>query len=307
MSTKTAADQDFQEFASWYSIRRHRLTGAPARPTTIRSKKVHLAVCSQETGASDPEFLAHLLSDRGKVEYLLSRLSLRMSAGAMRGVVGTLLQFGEYAIVRGWSTGSTLCEADIPPRNPVRPVTVFSPVETDLLIAAARGRGLRWWAFVTTMADTGRRVGEVLNFEWRHFRLDDSPAYVELPTTKNGQPQYMPLPRRLREDVFTLPNIVAMKADTKGAYGGKFNRSADLYPFPWTYASVLGRWRRFCETAGVPYRSLHCWRHTVITRRIAAGVPIQAVASLAGHSSPVVTLARYSHATSLDYLRYIDT
>lgn len=74
---------------------------------------------------------------------------------------------------------------------------------------------------MSTEADTGRRVGEVLSFEWDWFRLADQTAYVELPTTKNGQAQYVPLGSRLRCEVFTPENI-ALKRMEKGRFGGTF-------------------------------------------------------------------------------------
>lgn len=135
--------------------------------------------------------------------------------------------------------------------------------------------------------------------EWEWFRLSETPPYVELPRTKNGKAQYVPLPRRLREEVFTPENIIAMKREAIGDQGGVFGRSTEQHPFPWHYSTVFNRFRRYCNMVGVEHRGLHAIRHTVITRRLGAGVPIQAVSALAGHANPLITLKRYDHATSL--------
>lgn len=305
--TTTLGPKDFECFTDWYSAKRRRETGSPARPTTVRTKRTHLSVSAQELCVSDMVSMAQQLTDRRAVEHLLERLSQRMSPGAMRTTIHTVRQFHEYAVTRGWTDrGCALTVADLPCRNPQRPITIYTPDETERLVVAARARGLRWWAFLATMVDTGRRVGEVLSLEWSWFHLQESPAYVELPHTKNGTPQYVPLGTRLHERVFTPENIVQLKTELVGAHGGRFSRDPQTHPFPWTYPTVLRRFEWYCEAIGVPYRGLHCLRHTLITRRIAAGVPIQAVAALAGHSSPATTLARYSHATALDYARYVD-
>jgi integrase len=303
----THAEQGISEFLRWYSARRHRTTGAPARPLTLKAKRTHLQAALRDSGCQSMESLALLLSDRGAVELLLDRLAMRMSPGAMRPSVDVLKQFAEFARIKGWVTEScVLTKADMPPKNPQKPITIYTADETTAFVQYARGRGLRWWALVATLADTGRRIGELLSFRWEWFHLDESPAYVELPVTKNGTAQYVPLPRRLREEVFTVENVIRLKRAENSDSGRPFHRPPAEYPFPWGYPTVLARWNRFCEMTGLPNRTLHGWRHTVITRRIAAGVPIQAVASLAGHASPQITLSRYSHASSLDYIRYVD-
>src|SRR3546814_10893167 len=81
----------------------------------------------------------------------------------------------------------------------------------EAFVSAARGVDLRWWAFITYLVDTGRRVGETLSLRWTYFRLDSEPPYVELPDTKNGDHQYVPLSHRLSEVVFTPEHIEKMK------------------------------------------------------------------------------------------------
>lgn len=174
----------------------------------------------------------------------------------MRSVVEALRQFGEFAQIQGWlSLSCTVTRADVPAKNPPRPIVVYGADEVERMVLAALGRGVRWWAFMATMADTGRRVGEVLSFEWSWFRLAELPAYVELPVTKNGEPQYVPLGRRLREEVFTPENGVRLKRQEKGRYGGTFARSTEVHPFPWGYSAVMGTFRRFCADIGVEYRA----------------------------------------------------
>lgn len=56
-------------------------------------------------------------------------------------------------------------------------------------------------------------------------------------------------------------------------------------------------WRPALERAGlaeVGYR-FHDLRHTCVSRLVAAGADVKLVQAVAGHSSPMITLSRYSH------------
>ena len=217
----------------------------------------------------------------------------------------SLRAFGDYAKARGLATHVALSRSDVPPVAPPTAITVYSKDELERFVGAALGVDIRWWAFLVFLVDTGRRVGEALSLEWDWFRMHDSPAYVELPTTKTHQPQYVPLTRRLRTDVFTEEVILRLTSEVR--HGRRqFARSPLVHPFPWTYSSCYKRFAAFCERTGLPNRGFHNFRHTVITARLASGMPLQAVSALAGHSSVAVTDRRYNHTTALSYAHLID-
>lgn len=303
-----AGYDDFQEFRDWYRLHRRRTTGRTASEHTLRTKSVYLARAARELGAESPEILGNLLTRPDAAGRLLRSFEDSMSPGAARVAVYALLNFAEYGVAQGWLTSvsdSCVGREDVPPRNPKAAITVYSQEEMEAFVAAARGVDLRWWALVTFLVDTGRRIGETLEIEWDWLRLDADPAYVEFPFTKNGEPQYVPLTRRLRTEVFTPENIAWLKTNEKAGHLA-FRRDVGKHPFPWNYSTVKGRFERFCERTGLPDRGFHCFRHTVITERLARGVPLQAVSKLAGHSSIAVTAARYDHTDALSFSRYIE-
>ena len=304
----SAGYDDFQEFRDWYRMQRRRRSGRTASEHTLRTKSVYLARTARETGAESPEVLANLLTQPVVAGRLLRHFEEAITPGAARVAVYALLNFAEYAVDQGWLSSvndSCITREDVPPRNPKAPISVYSEVEMEAFVRAARGVDLRWWALITFLVDTGRRIGETLSIEWDWVRLDADPAYVELPDTKNGEPQYVPLTRRLRDEVFTPANIEWMKSHEKAGHMA-FRRDVSRHPFPWNYSTVKGRFERFCERTGLPDRGFHCFRHTVITERLARGVPLQAVSKLAGHSSVAVTAARYDHTDALTFSRYIE-
>ena len=299
---------NFQDFRDWYRLHRRRQTGRAASEHTLRSKSVHLVKAARTLGCTEEEFLATLLKDEVNAGRLVRMYEDEMTPGAARVAVYALLSFAEYAVARGWYASLDECaitHQDVPPRNPKPPITVYSPEEMEAFVSAARGVDIRWWALITFLVDTGRRIGETLDIEWEWLRLDADPAYVEFPFTKNGEPQYVPLTKRLRDEVFTPEHIEWLKSHER-AGAMRFRRPIDVHPFPWNYTTVQGRFSRFCERAGLPDRGFHCFRHTVITERLARGVPLQAVSRLAGHSSVAVTDSRYNHTDALAYARFVE-
>lgn len=297
--------RDFDGFGKWYTYQRQRLTGRSASPHTVRTKCVHLASAANILGVSEEVLLGKQLGERRAVVRLLGVLASRMSPGAMRQAVYALRHFGEYAVDMGYAGSCEVYADDIPPKNPPKPITVYTDDEMLLFVTAARAKGLRWWALMAFLAETGRRVGEALTLEWDWLRQTAGVTYFELPNTKNGEPQYVPLTPMLRKKVFTPENVEALKIiNRKGRMA--FTRDPALHPFPWSYTTVHNVFAGFCENLGVPNRGFHNFRHTVITNRLAAGMPLQAVSRLAGHSSSAITDLRYNHASALHFAHLLE-
>lgn len=300
----TYSYQDFDAFGRWYTVKRQRATGRPASATTVRTKQNHLArVCNLDEGV----FTGTTLCDRGQVVFLLDRIAARMTPGAARVVVYALLDWQDFLVAQGavQALSVALAKADVPPKNPLPAISVYSEADMEAFVSASRGVDLRWWAFLTYLVDTGRRVGETLSLRWAYFRLDAEPPYVELPDTKTDA-QYVPLSRRLTQDVFTPDHVEWMK-QTPLRRGSSAPVGDHLsQPFPWSYNVARARFSRFCERTGLPDKGFHCFRHTVITERLARGVPIQAVAALAGHRSVSTTDSRYNHTNALSYAGFVE-
>jgi integrase len=298
--------EELDNFIDWYKGRVLRTKGrAPAR-STLESKRSRLSTVCNTGGLPGLQVLGTLVADRAEVECLLDKLALRMSPGAMRHCVDVLRDFVPYAVAQGWLPSLACCvitQDDTPPRNPQKPITVYTLEEVELLLASARGRSLRWWAFLTTVADTGRRVGEVLGLRWEWLRLDVDTPYFDLPTSKNKRQQYVPLTKRLRSEVFTPEHVAQLRTENVSRF-----RTGDPaeQPFPWSYSSVEKMFARHCARLDITDRGFHCLRHTKATSLLAKGVPIQAVSALLGHASVQTTDRTYSHVTALDFARYID-
>jgi integrase len=298
--------KDFDTFGRWYNAKRLRETGRPASVHTLRTKQVHLAQVANMGSPKEQEFLRTSCSSRKEGVFLLDRLLTRMTPGAARVAVYALLDYAEFLVARGDIEMGILTKADVPPKNPMPSISVYSELDMENFVSAARGVDVRWWAFMAYLVDTGRRIGETLSLRWDYFRLDGAIPYVELPSTKAGEPQYVPLTARLTSQVFTPQNILRMQqtATRKGSAPNVGDYRTQ--PFPWSYNVARARFSRFCDRAGLPDKGFHCFRHSVITHRLAAGVPMHAVSSLAGHRNVGTTDSRYNHTNALMYAGFVE-
>lgn len=141
---------DLNQFAEWHRVRVQRRTGRPPAPTTTRNKVSKLRTCVRLAGCADLASLSTLIQDREQVERLLDALALRMSNSSVRQAVVVLLDLAEYAKAHGVITYAALSTRDMPGHNPPKAVVVYTDAEIDLMLSAARGKGLRWWAFLCT-------------------------------------------------------------------------------------------------------------------------------------------------------------
>lgn len=293
--------KDFDDFGRWYTERRRRTTGRPASPITLRNKQQRVAYVQEHFSGEPSELLGH----RPTWEHFLDQQAARMTPGSLRTLVYAMKDYAEFLVAKGELEAHVITPGDVPPQNPLPAIDVYTEDEMARLLDSSWAKGQRWGMFINTLGHTGRRVGEVLSFRWDWLRLEENPAHILLPETKTGEPQYVPLNTVLREEVFTSLNIERLKAERRAGRNA-WDRSPQDYPFPWSYSTVHGMFDRYCSRLGIENRGFHNFRHTVITGRLASGMPIQAVAALAGHSSVQTTDLRYNHTNALTYAGLLD-
>jgi integrase len=296
----------FPDYLNDYSARRKRATGHSPAVSTLRTKEGHLSTALRVARiAHDDEASAGaLLADRDRALALVEAVLRTMTSGGARAIVFTLVDYGEYLHRTGATPEFPRLKADdAPPMNPQGVIRTFTPAEVELLISAARGVSLRWFGFVATLAETGRRPGEVLNLEWQWARLDSDPPHFIMPTTKTRRPQALPLTERLMAEVYTPENVQRLKMTCDR----KYQRSPLDHPFPMSYTSVNGQWQRFTERLGLERRGgLHKLRHSKATQLLTQGVPVHAVARLLGHASVNTTMRAYDGTSSLTFAHYLN-
>ncbi len=194
--------------------------------------------------------------------------------------------FMRFAEKRKWIDDNPATELKAPkvPNKPTMPFTreemirIFAALEPYGKSAGARNaRRLR--AFVLLLRYSGLRIGDATQLD--ASRLDGNK--VLLHTQKTGVPVYCVLPDVVVEALNVAP------------------RSSERYFF-WTGASTVhsakGKWQRrlqrLFEFAKVPTGHPHRFRDTFAVELLLAGVPLDRVSILLGHSSIRITERHYA-------------
>jgi integrase/recombinase XerC len=294
-----------EDFLGWLTTQRVREFGAPPATNTLVSYRMRMRGVIRTGELADSMELATTLSSRASWCALLDRLYARQAPVTVKGSVMTVRRFGEFAVARGLIDSHAVERKDGPKSVPGKPVVIYREDEVAKLLLYAKARGnLRLWMLLTTLAETGRRVGEMLNLTFDDLKLDADPPHIDLPRTKTRQ-CYVPLNRVLREEVWTEAHLATLK-DEKREGRRRFHKDPAVYPFPSDYKTIQYHLHGLCEAAEIPYRAFHVLRHTRATVLIGRGVPIAAVSSLLGHGNVATTDRIYSHVNALDFTRYID-
>lgn len=124
---------------------------------------------------------------------------------------------------------------------------------------------------------TGCRLREIQTLRWDYI----TDAGMELPDTKTGA-RRIPLPAAARAVLSALPRTV----------GNPFVIEGKLEDSHIT--DLQAPWRRIRERAGLSDVRIHDLRHTYASNAVSAGMPIQMVGRLLGHTQ-IQTTMRYAH------------
>lgn len=127
---------------------------------------------------------------------------------------------------------------------------------------------------VVLLVDTGLRLGEALRLHWSDVQTDKLTVWK----TKASKPKTVPLTDRVRVELARMSK----------SPGPLFDLTGDQCEHYW------GQMRERLGYKDDPQFVLHSLRHTFCSRLAQAGVQIQVIKELAGHST-IQTTMRYAH------------
>lgn len=130
--------------------------------------------------------------------------------------------------------------------------------------------------------NTGMRRGEVFNLTWADVNLTTKIITVEGSTSKSGQTRHIPINKEL------LDILVNWKQQTSSigfVFPSKDGTRLD---------NVKKSWDGLLKLAKIEGFRWHDLRHTFASKLVMAGVPLNTVRELLGHSDLAMTL-RYAH------------
>jgi integrase/recombinase XerD len=166
------------------------------------------------------------------------------------------------------------------PKLTSKPTLPFTAAEMNKLIAACdkyRGDKARIKAFILVMQYSGLRIGDTITLMRNQLTGNNLFLY----TQKTGQPVRVPLPDFVVEALKKIGN-----GEDYFFWTGKNIRSA------------VANWSRYLasvfDLANVKNAHSHRFRDTFATGLLLAGVPIEDVSILLGHSNTRITAKHYS-------------
>ncbi|EMN3631304.1 TPA: DUF4102 domain-containing protein [Pseudomonas aeruginosa] len=131
--------------------------------------------------------------------------------------------------------------------------------------------------------NTGMRRGEVFNLTWADIDLKNKLITVEGDTSKSGQTRHIPMNK---ETVATIEGWRKQHPRNSGyVFPGKDGKRLD---------NVKKSWDGLLKLARIESFRWHDLRHTFASKLVMAGVPLNTVRELLGHSDLAMTL-RYAH------------
>jgi integrase len=138
---------------------------------------------------------------------------------------------------------------------------------------------------VVALLDTACRVGEVLSLQWKNVNLDRRELMIEAAKAKTRTARIVPISTRLL-------GTLQLRQHSPG--GDRF--PPDAYVFGNEVGerikSIREAWERTREAAGFPGLQLRDLRHEAGSRFDDAGVPINYVSKILGHTN-LTTTSRY--------------
>ncbi|WP_417832555.1 tyrosine-type recombinase/integrase [Terasakiella sp.] len=129
---------------------------------------------------------------------------------------------------------------------------------------------------------TGCRLSEILTLEWRMVDLVHNRLLLDRHKTDRKGVKAVPLNKLAQHILRNLPRVMDNPYVIVGKEAGR------------PLINLQKPWRRVRKAAGLDDVRLHDLRHSFASAAAAAGVPLQVIGGLLGHSSQQTT-ARYAH------------
>ena len=221
------------------------------------------------------------------------------------GVYQTLHAFTRFCLRQGWLLADPLAAV---PRPAYRPKPVDLPdIETVRRLLAFLEQSDDWLAnFVAVALLTGLRPGELAALRWSDIdwarglvHVRRAGQYIDgrwvetLPKTRAGY-RVVPIGRLALEFLERQRRLVEGWRPARPEWVDLVFLGQRGKPLQ---GSVVNHGlKRLCRKAGVPPLTAHQLRHAHASVLLYAGTPVPDVARRLGHSTPVTTLAVYSHA-----------
>ena len=149
-------------------------------------------------------------------------------------------------------------------------------------------KGKRDYAILLLAARLGMRASDIRTLQLENLRWDD--ARIEFRQVKTKTPHSLPLTKEIGEALIDYLRHGRPEADYREVF---LTATAPFKPFAANHSfyNIITDWRLRAGVELTPpsQQGLHSLRHTVATRLLEAGTPLETITSVMGHLSPETT------------------
>jgi integrase len=131
--------------------------------------------------------------------------------------------------------------------------------------------------------NTGLRRGELFNLKWQDINFNEKMLTVTAESAKSGKTRHIPLNDEAFSVLLTLKQYASQ--DQEFVFPGKNGERL---------SNIKSAWRGVLKKAGITNFRFHDLRHTFASKLVMAGVDLNTVRELLGHSGYKMTI-RYAH------------
>ena len=190
-------------------------------------------------------------------------------------------------------------------RAPQKPPRILTVTEMQAILDACTR--LRDRFFFAVLHDSGCRAGEALGLRHEDIAAAEREIAIVARENANGA--------RAKSGQRVIPvgaELIRLYADyLHGEYGGIDSDYVfvNLFAAPrgqaWSYRAVYDLVRRLRMKTGIDFDP-HWFRHSMATRLLRDGAPVEVVSKLLGHSAVTLTMRTYGHLTAEDARKVLE-
>lgn len=202
---------------------------------------------------------------------------------------------------------SELIQWDIIETNPAHQINNLSVAETEANVPACvedverikqelKSKDLNFWVFCLTIFHTGIRPEEILKITLDLVDLTKSEITLPAGITKNNKKRIVPINPHLMEcfkamNFHSLPKDFYLFGSTREAGKGNIGKHVDFISGPTKIKrdTATKRWHRLVKKGLGIQMNMYAMKHLGADRKILAGLDLDSLRELYGHSSKIMT------------------
>lgn len=201
------------------------------------------------------------------------------------------------------------CKNMTVPQNQSKEKEIYTADEVCKVLTLLNSEPLKYRAFFNLAIYSGFRRGEMLDLEWKDVDFEhnvisvrrtscytaDRGVYTDTTKTKLSQ-RSLKFPQALMDILKGLKNEQDDEALKQGSKWVETDRLFTKENGEPQCPNTTYHWlERFFKKNGIPFRGLHCFRHTFASFLVNEGVDIVTVSGTLGHSNVTTTSNIYCH------------